>query len=238
MDEHRLREQLQLAAAGQEEAIAEVWLYFYPILKRAVIRRIATMPKLAGEASDVTAFALQGFLGQLNRSLDQDLADLNRVWAMLKICTLRHINDLSKNRRAQKRGGNQVTLSLDSSPSMLKDRGATLPSPNSGEARFPANSLAHGVADWRFDDPSQSVLADELLERLLSVLDQSRSQQIVLLRLDNRSTAEIADILKVGIRTIQRELNEIERLWSELCEEPPDPHQNPKRSAREQEDGE
>ena len=211
LGEEELRDLLRRAAKADDQAITQLWRFYYPRLKLTVLRRIATMPRLAGEASDLASSALQGFLGQLNNSPELDITDMNSAWGLLKVVAMRHINDVAKSRFARKRGGRIVTVSLDQ--------------PRSGSAADGSHdghqsSLAHQLADNRTGSPSDQLLLDDLLEQLLARLHDQQAQQIILLRLENRSTAEIAELLKVSTRTVQRQLKEVDRMWSDQNEDP------------------
>lgn len=204
-DDEKLRAWLNRAVEGDEEGIEQLWRFFYPRLRAAVSRRIATMPRLAGEESDLTSKSLHGFLCHVLRSPDLDLTDLNSVWKLLRVVALRHINDVAKNRFSQKRGGLVSTTSL--SQSIPGNRRATRPDGSQ-------YSLVDELQDPSALDPGKSVLFDDLLEHLLSKLESEKVRQIVLMRLGGYSNGEIAELMKVSIRTIQRQIKELEQVWT------------------------
>lgn len=191
-------EQLQLlfgqAARGCDQATAQLWEHYYQSLKLVVQRRISDMPKLAGEASDLTSEALQGFLTRTVRSAELEMSDINGMWCLLKTITRRHVNDVLKSRLAQKRGGQTTTVSLD------------------------AMSMP-GMTDGPHVDPGSELQFDELVESLLERLPADIARQIVLMKLENRSSGEIAELLNVSIRRVQRQLQEVKKIWNAFHED-------------------
>jgi len=199
-----LKELFGRAAGGDPDAITELWRFYYPRLKSTVSRRIQSMPRLTGDASDLTSTVLHDFLSDMIRAPGIDLSDVNRVWSLMKLVSVRYINDVAKQRYADKRGGLVETYSLDA---LVRRNG----SPQNDD---PTDmTLAPIVQDKKALDPCDSVLFDELVERLLARLPDDTARRIVLMRLQNQSTGEIADLMQVSIRTVQRHLKEIERLW-------------------------
>jgi DNA-directed RNA polymerase specialized sigma24 family protein len=194
------------AAGGCQEATALLWQHYYQRLKLVVQRRIADLPKLTGEGSDLTSEALQGFLCNTVRSTDLDLSDINAIWCLLKTITRRHVNDVLKARMAEKRGGQATIVSLD-----------TVKQPNSidGDSR-PAISLVTMIPDDSLGDPDAKLQFDELVDSLLGRLPTDVAKQIVLMKLENRSNGDIAELLNLSIRTVQRQLQEVKKIWNTI----------------------
>lgn len=199
-----LKELFGRAAAGDRDAVTQLWDYYYPKLKTTVARRIQRMPRLAGDASDLTSAALHDFLSDTIRAAGIDLSDVNKVWSLMRLVSLRHINDVAKHRYAEKRGGHVETYSLDA----ISGRDGV-----AGDDEPADKHLAPIVQDKKAIDPSDPVVFEELVERLLARLPDDTSRHIVLLRLQNQSTGEIADLMQISIRTVQRHLKEVERIW-------------------------
>lgn len=205
--DQQLKEWLTRAAEGEECAIEQLWRVYYPKLKSAVNARIVSIPRLAGESSDLTSKSLAGFLCSTIRSPVLDLTDVNSVWKLLKVVALRHIKDVAKQRFAQKRGGPLATISLDQAIGGKDDVDKT----SLGMGR-----IATALWDKSAPDPCDGLLFDELVEKLLANVPDERTKSIVLMRLNDYSNGEIADMLKISIRTVQRHIKEIEELWMTL----------------------
>jgi hypothetical protein len=177
---------------------------FYPKLKAAVRYKVASMPKLANDASDLTSEALQSFFRRAFVDQEFDLNCPNSVWQLLKLITMRHVNDVFKGIKAEKRGGAIATFSFES---LGKDG-------NSGGSSCDS-SVDFGVTvpDSKQLEPSDEVEWSDLLDRLLASIEDPTAKQILLLRLEHYSNSEIADRLQISIRTVQRHLNVIAGLW-------------------------
>ncbi len=191
------------AARGCQEATALLWQHYYQRLKLVVQRRIADLPKLTGEASDLTSEALQGFLCNTVRSTELDMSDMNAMWCLLKTITRRHVNDVLKARLAQKRGGQATIVSLD----VVKQKSET------DDALRPALSLGTMIPDNSLGDPGTELQFDELVDSLLERLPTDVAKQIVLMKLENRSNGDIAELLNLSIRTVQRQLQDVKKIW-------------------------
>lgn len=92
--------------------------------------------------------------------------------------------DRARRRQADKRGGDQVVLSLD-------DDGA--PNPPSGDPRDPTLALHEALQD-------------------LEKLDERKHRIVELKYFGGASVAEIAEIVEVGVRTVERDLR-LARAW-------------------------
>jgi len=42
------------------------------------------------------------------------------------------------------------------------------------------------------------------------------AKQIVLMKLENRSNGDIAELLNLSIRTVQRQLQEVKKIWNTI----------------------
>jgi DNA-directed RNA polymerase specialized sigma24 family protein len=210
-DSEKLQHLLRAASSGDPVAYDELWGMFYPKLKAAVRRKVASMPRLANDASDLTSEALQSFFRRAFVDQEFDLNCSNSVWQLLKLITMRHVNDVLKGLKAEKRGGGITPLSLES----LGKTG------RSGDAGSDSNNdLGAMVQDVKQSEPSDEIEWSDLLDNLLTAIEDTTSRQILLLRLEHHSNSEIADILQISIRTVQRHLKVIAGLWQLESDEP------------------
>jgi DNA-directed RNA polymerase specialized sigma24 family protein len=169
------------------------------------------MPRLANDASDLTSEALQSFFRRAFVDQEFDLNCPNSVWQLLKLITMRHINDVLKGLKAAKRGGGVAPLSLES----LGNGGGQ------GDAGSDSNNdLGAMVPDVKQSEPSDEIEWSDLLDRLLDAIEDKTARQILLLRLEHHSNSEIADMLQISIRTVQRHLKAIAGLWQLESDKP------------------
>jgi DNA-directed RNA polymerase specialized sigma24 family protein len=200
-----LKQLFQRASSGDEEALSILWNLLYPRLRTVVGKRIEEMPRLAGEASDLTSTALHRFLTLAAGSPEWDINSLNSVWALLRKIAFRHMSDTLKSRFAAKRGGLVWTFSLENPQSSDMDWMKN----QSGDQA----TARERIRDDRMGEPADQLMFMDLLADLLERLPDDRSRQIVLMRLNHQSTADIAESLKLGLRTVQRNLEKIHDCW-------------------------
>ncbi|MFN7877093.1 MAG: ECF-type sigma factor [Pirellula sp.] len=207
----KLQQLLRSASSGDSLAYEELWGMLYPKLKAAVHQKVVSMPRLVNDASDLTSEALQSFFRRAFVDQEFDLNCPNSVWQLLKLITMRHVNDVFKGLKAAKRGGGVAPLSLES---VGKFSG-------SGDVGTDSSNDFMGlIPDVKQTEPSEEIEWSELLDRLLASIDDKTARKILLLRLEHHSNSEIADMLQISIRTVQRHLKVIAGLWRLESEKP------------------
>ena len=210
-ESEKLQHLLRAASSGDSVAYDELWGMFYPKLKAAVRHKVASMPRLANDASDLTSEALQSFFRRAFVDQEFDLNCPNSVWQLLKLITMRHVNDVLKGLKAAKRGGGVVPVSLESLGKSFRP----------GDAGSDSNNdLGAMVPDVKQSEPSDEIEWSDLLDRLLAAIEDTTARQILLLRLEHHSNSEIADRLQISIRTVQRHLKVIAGLWQLESDKP------------------
>lgn len=183
----------------------------YPRLKAAVRQKVVSMPRLVNDASDLTSEALQSFFRRAFVDQEFDLNCPNSVWQLLKLITMRHVNDVLKGLKAAKRGGGLAPLSLESVGG----------SSGSGDVGTDSSNDFRGlIPDVKQTEPSDEIEWSDLLDRLLASIEDTTARKILLLRLEHHSNSEIADMLQISIRTVQRHLKVIAGLWRLESERP------------------
>lgn len=198
-----IQRMLRAAALGDPSAHDELWNTFYPKLKAAVRRKVESMPRLANDTSDLTSEALQSFFRRAFVDQEFDLNCPNSVWRLLKLMAARHVNDVYKGLLASKRGGGLAHVSLNDSNSGDED-----------DSDCHAE-LAAKVPDTKQLAPEEEMEWSDLLDRLLGLIKDETARQILLLRLEHHSNSEIADMLQISIRTVQRQLKGIAGIWQQ-----------------------
>ena len=146
--------------------------------------------------SEVALSAINSFFNRARDGQFPDLADDEELWRLLKTIAIRKTNDLRKNLRAQKRGGNfavfnQAELEGESSAAF------------GGVNAAPASEIP----------PALEVELSDLMQVLLERLPDERHRDVILFRLQGISIPAIAEQLDTTTRTIQRMIKKIESEW-------------------------
>ena len=177
--------------AGDAEATRELWKrYFQPIL-RIADRELGNFHQ-AEDGEDVALSVFDALFRGAPDGAFHSCADRRDLWALL-ICMTRQ-KSINRIRRetAQKRGNGKVV-----NVSAL------------------TNDLRCTIEELRTFEPSpeeQAILRSRY-ELLMDALKDDQLRRIAELRLEGNTTREIADLLKLAHRTIQRKLELIKRCW-------------------------
>lgn len=185
---------------SQPETAEKLWDAFYLRLRMAVRDRVRGIRRPVASESEVALSAMNSFINRARDGQFQNLADEDELWRLLKTIAIRKTNDLRKNLRAQKRGGDHAVYNQAD----LSDESSTPPA---------------GV-DAATDGGSCPTLETELSEMftlLLNRLPDERHRDLILLKLQGASTAMIAEHLGTTTRTVQRMLKQIEAEWQMDC---------------------
>jgi RNA polymerase sigma factor (sigma-70 family) len=201
---------IEQAQNGDQRAIETLWNHYYSKLKAAVRQRVKSIPVLMSDSSDLASTALHGFFHRALIDKEFDLRSPNAVWKLIQLITTRHVNDQLKRLKAQKRCGKV--------PAGAEDFESNL------EINSQSHSYGRRVEESQvIDSNGTSAEAEfdylELLDRLLESVDDKRAGQVILLRLENRSNAEIAEMLGLSLRTVQRILKQLTTTWENLSKD-------------------
>jgi DNA-directed RNA polymerase specialized sigma24 family protein len=143
----------------------------------------------------VALSAFHSFCARAGRGLFPRLEDRDDLWRLLSTITGRKASYLIRYQNRQKRGGGQVR-----GESALID------------ANDPADQGIAGFLD-RGPTPDDAAAFAEDYERLLGKLTDPTLRTIALRRLEGHSNGEIAAVLDVAPRTVDRKLQVIRALW-------------------------
>jgi DNA-directed RNA polymerase specialized sigma24 family protein len=176
--------------------VEELWDAFYQRLRLAVRERVRNIRRPVASESEVALSALASFVQRAKDGQFPALADQDELWRLLKTIAIRKTNDLRKNLRAQKRGGQHVVYNQ-------ADLAGDSIAPPAGVDAAPGTE----------ESPSLELEISDLLQSLLAQLPDDRHRDIILLKLQGASVAMIAEQLSTTTRTVQRMIKKIEGEW-------------------------
>lgn len=194
MDES-ITEWIQGLKQGDAEAAERLWERYFHQLAALARARMGNMPRKVADEEDVALSVFASLCHGAARDQFPKLSDRHNLWALLLVLTARKVCDYFAQERAQKRGAGRVAAvsELDDSSS----RAAALDAVVSQE---PTPEVA-------------AILAEEC-ERLLNRLDGDL-RRIAVGKMEGYSNRELASQLNCGLRTIERRLDIIRRIWTE-----------------------
>jgi DNA-directed RNA polymerase specialized sigma24 family protein len=182
---------------GNHAGAEALWERYFPCLVRFARERLRGLPRRASDEEDVALSALDSFCRAAERGRFPDLADREGFWRLLLQMTARKAADVVRHETRDVRGGGQVL-----SESALGDDGST----------WGAQGLAR-IADEHVGPELAAVLAEEC-QRLLGQLEPEL-QPVALAKMEGFANAEIAEQLLCSVRTIERRLQLIRRIWEQ-----------------------
>jgi DNA-directed RNA polymerase specialized sigma24 family protein len=132
-----------------------------------------------------------------------DLSDRDSLWRLLVVMTSRRAIDQIQHHRRQKRGAG-----------LIRGDSGILSTGNDDSAIIGFDQLAG-------DEPTPEYIAMMAEETAcyLSLLDDESLQQIAIWKLEGYTNQEIADMLSLNVRTIERKLQSIRKCWSDLLDD-------------------
>ena len=180
-------------------AAENLWNRYIQRLVRLARTRLRASPRRAADEEDVAVNAFASFCNGVEEGRFAKLDDRDDLWKVLVVLTERKAVDLIRREGAQKRGGGDVR-----GESAL-DAQRDIESPGAGVSQIPDD----------VPTPAFAAAFAEQLERSLAMLEDDALRRIARDRLYGYTNKEIAKRLDVSLRTVERGLQLIRRIWSE-----------------------
>ncbi len=189
--------------AGDEAAAERLWQRYFQRLVGLARAKLGTSNRRAADEEDVAISAFDSFCRGAAAGKFPLLTDRDSLWPLLVVLTVRKACDQVNHERRQKRGGGRVQAEADLQ--RLAD-----------EQVFRLDRLL-----GEEPTPEFAAMMTEQCQRLLDALDDDQ-RQIALGKLQGDSNQELAQHLNCGIRTIERRLGLIRRIWEAQSSESTD----------------
>jgi len=176
--------------AAVDEAAYQLWGRYFDQLVRLARARLRSAPRGPADEEDVALSAFNCFCQGAAAGRFPDLSGRDDLWRLLVTITANKAADRIKHEHRQRRGG-----------------GRNVNGPGDGAA----DELVQAAS--REPNPEFAVMVADECCRLLDSLCDDVLRQIVLLRMEGYENAEIAQRLGCGLRTVERKLDLIRRIW-------------------------
>lgn len=188
---------LEQLKAGDSAATQRLWESYFQRMVELARRKLEGAPRAVADEEDVALSAFKSFcLGVQNGRFSQ-LLDSDNLWPLLMAITAHKSVDLIRAQNRQKRGGTGQPAD-----------------PSSKTPLLPPVPLSEILS--RDPDPQFTAELSENLHRLLQRLDATGDEdlrRIAMLKMQGHSSAEVAQELDCVVRTVERKLQLIARLW-------------------------
>jgi DNA-directed RNA polymerase specialized sigma24 family protein len=178
---------------GDHRAVDLLWRRYFDRVVALARARLGGLPRKAADEEDVALSVFDTLCRGVIAGKYPQLEDSHGLWPLLVVLTVRKACDRLNHERRQKRGGGLVRAEADV--------GAD------DDDAFRLDSILN-------DEPTPVMLAimDEQCERLFARLDDDQ-RKIARGKLQGYTNQELADQLDCGLRTIERRLDLIRRIW-------------------------
>ncbi len=180
---------------GDATAAERLWERYFQRLAAHARARMGRLARRVADEEDVALSVFDTLCRGAAKGQFPRLSDRHNLWALLMVLTARKLCDYQAQEQAQKRGGGRVAAFSE-----LDERSRRAAAIDAVLSREPT--------------PEVAALFVEGCERLLRRLEGDL-RTIALGKMEGRSNRELATQLNCGLRTIERRLELIRRIWTE-----------------------
>jgi RNA polymerase sigma factor (sigma-70 family) len=185
--------------SGDAEAAEGLWNQYFRRMVALARHKLAGSPMGSSDEEDVALSAFDSLCRGAAQGRFPKLTDRHSLWPLVALITTRKAYDAANRERRQKRGGGWVKAETelagaDGRPFALDDVLAREPTPEAAAAM------------------------NEQCRRLLEQLAPP-DRQVVLYKLEGYTNSEIARLLQVTPRTVERKLDLVRRTWTTALSE-------------------
>ncbi len=202
MDDDPVTQWIGGLKAGDDAAVADLWNRYFERLVHLARQRLGTTPRRVADEEDVAVSVFRCLCAGAEHGRLAEIADRGDLWRVLVTMTLRKTIDQQRRLAGKRRGAGKV-------------RGESVFLRKSGEQASP------GLQQFsdNIPTPQMMVIIEEEGQRLLEALEDDKLKQIALWKLEGFTNDEIAGKLSLTTRSIERKLQRIREIWSEVLEE-------------------
>ena len=175
---------LSLVKQGDQDGMEKIYQRYFPQLVRLVGTKMWGNAQRVADGEDMALSAMDSFFRGAADGKFLDLADREELWNLLRTITFRKVCDWLQYLNRDRR----IPPDRIQSPEEL-----------------------HQVTDPQLTPEMEVEIIDEV-ERLFRLLDEDH-RAAVRLRMEGYTDQQIADRLDVSLRTVQRMLNFVRKVW-------------------------
>jgi len=173
---------------GDEDAANKLWKACSLILLSHAKKHLEGVPQKMADAEDIVLEAFASFIKAAQMGRFPDFKDRDDLWRLLFAITKRKAIDLRRKESRRKASGESAVQSPDNEKAGIQDIPADLSEEET--ARLLSESL------------------DDLLKRL-----EPELRPYAVAKLEGYSNKEMAEQFGVALRTVERKLHRIRRIW-------------------------
>lgn len=192
---------IEQLSAADPQAAHRLWEHFCRRLMSFARGRLKAETRRIYDEEDAALSAFRSLCRGIEAQKFPRISDRDNLWALLVVIASRKIINRNRYDAQQCRSGDRTV-----NESVLQSSSDIQSPLNDVPAREPTPELAAEVSD--------------LSQYLLQLLPETDLQQLVLLKLEGHTNEEVAELMSVTRRTVQRKLERVRRHWLESSEMP------------------
>ena len=190
-------EWLDRLKAGDLVVGQQLWQRYVDRLVRLASRKLVDASRKVSNEEDVVLSAFNALLEGVAEGRCARLNDRDDLWQLLVMLTERKAIGVRRREQAEKRGGGEVR----------------------GESALeaPKQSGSPGLGQVAGVEPTPEFaaqMAEDFAQRLAALGEQPQLQQIACDKMAGYTNAEIAQRLECSVRSVERQLNLIRKIWT------------------------
>ena len=193
---------IEQLAAADHDAASRLWAHFCQRLMVFARSRMSPSTRRVYDEEDAAISAFRSLCRGIEAQRFPEIGDRGNLWALLVVITSRKIANQFRYEHQQRRNASQTLTET-----MLQPSGdACVNILQSLPTHEPTPAFAAEVAD--------------MSEYLMTQLREPDLQKLVLLKLEGHTNEEVAELMNITRRTVQRKLERIRRIWLESAHLP------------------
>jgi DNA-directed RNA polymerase specialized sigma24 family protein len=193
---------ISLLKAGDAGAAEKLWELFSARLLNLARDKLHRHTFGVADEEDIVLSALGSFFSGAKRGEFTRLSDRQKLWRLLAVLTKRKAIDLLDRETSAKRRAGKVENGL---------AGVDEPRPDKSVLAIP------GIIDPKLS-PELQAMTNDACQKLLDDLGDVQLRSIAVWKLEGYSDGEIAGMLGCAVRTVERKLQLIRRVWCQASD--------------------
>ena len=182
---------IQNLKQGESAAASQLWERYFRRLVGLARLKLAALPRRSADEEDVALSAFKSLCLGAERGKFPELMNRENLWPLLVLLTARKACDFANYERRQKRGGGKVIGQADLSAQQGQSLDDVL---------------------GREPTPEFAAMVEEEYQQLLNRLNVEQ-RELALLKMEGYTNPEVAAKLGCSLRTVERRLELIRRIW-------------------------
>jgi RNA polymerase sigma factor (sigma-70 family) len=181
---------------GDRAAIDQLWQRYAQRLVELARQAMRRAPKTGADEEDVAQSVFRNICRGAEKGKLQSITNRDELWWLLIVITKQKVVDHIRRETAQCRGGGRVVCETDLRTVLAA----------------PGQALTAAIGEE--PTPEFVVMFEEQTQWLLGLLRDDVLRRVALLRIEGYSVEEIAVIIGISARSIERKLQLIRRVWA------------------------